>query len=168
MFAFQSLLLFQTASLKLLLFSSTLTPPCLPLFFLPAADHSRSEMDLSAPGSEPSDDALSLRSRSVPGLNETVSCFSLSLPPPSAVFLHTDYIFLFLQKNHSSLQQIQTLSGEFNQFNISATFKSIYLLYCPSMISSRSVGWWTKCDVLDVGLNVNFTSELTSKSTTSI
>ena len=40
---------------------------------LPAPDHSRSEMDLSAPGSEPSDDALSLRSRSVPGLNETVS-----------------------------------------------------------------------------------------------
>uniref|UniRef100_A0A672GU27 Synaptotagmin-like protein 5 n=1 Tax=Salarias fasciatus TaxID=181472 RepID=A0A672GU27_SALFA len=37
-----------------------------------SSDHSRSEMDLSAPGSEPSDDALSLRSRSVPGLNETV------------------------------------------------------------------------------------------------
>lgn len=35
-----------------------------------SSDHSRSEMDLSAPGSEPSDDALSLRSRSVPGLNE--------------------------------------------------------------------------------------------------
>lgn len=38
-----------------------------------APDHSRSEMDLSAPGSEHSDDALSLRSRSVPGLNEAVS-----------------------------------------------------------------------------------------------
>ncbi|XP_036966697.1 synaptotagmin-like protein 5 isoform X1 [Acanthopagrus latus] len=36
-----------------------------------SSDHSRSEMDLSAPGSEPSEDALSLRSRSVPGLNET-------------------------------------------------------------------------------------------------
>ncbi|KAM6954944.1 synaptotagmin-like protein 5 [Lycodopsis pacificus] len=35
-----------------------------------SSDHSRSEMDLSAPGSEPSDDAFSLRSRSVPGLNE--------------------------------------------------------------------------------------------------
>ncbi|XP_072252873.1 synaptotagmin-like protein 5 isoform X2 [Leuresthes tenuis] len=35
-----------------------------------SSDHSRSEMDLSAPGSEPCDDALSLRSRSVPGLNE--------------------------------------------------------------------------------------------------
>ncbi|KAM6934383.1 synaptotagmin-like protein 5 isoform 2-T2 [Xenentodon cancila] len=35
-----------------------------------SSDHSRSEMDLSAPGSEPSDDALSLRSRSVSGLNE--------------------------------------------------------------------------------------------------
>ncbi|XP_076603324.1 synaptotagmin-like protein 5 isoform X2 [Chaetodon auriga] len=35
-----------------------------------SSDHSRSEMDLSVPGSEPSDDALSLRSRSVPGLNE--------------------------------------------------------------------------------------------------
>ncbi|KAK9537782.1 hypothetical protein VZT92_005363 [Zoarces viviparus] len=35
-----------------------------------SSDHSRSEMDLSAPGSEPSDDAFSVRSRSVPGLNE--------------------------------------------------------------------------------------------------
>ncbi|XP_054888201.1 synaptotagmin-like protein 5 isoform X2 [Poeciliopsis prolifica] len=34
------------------------------------SDHSHSEMDLSAPGSDHSDDALSLRSRSVPGLNE--------------------------------------------------------------------------------------------------
>ncbi|XP_071333040.1 synaptotagmin-like protein 5 isoform X3 [Trachinotus anak] len=36
-----------------------------------SSDHCRSEMDLSAPGSDPSDDAFSLRSRSVPGLNET-------------------------------------------------------------------------------------------------
>ncbi|XP_040913922.1 synaptotagmin-like protein 5 isoform X3 [Toxotes jaculatrix] len=36
-----------------------------------SSDHSRSEMDLSAPGSEPSDDTFSLRSCSVPGLNET-------------------------------------------------------------------------------------------------
>ncbi|XP_044072948.1 synaptotagmin-like protein 5 isoform X2 [Siniperca chuatsi] len=36
-----------------------------------SSDHSRSEMDLSAPGYEPSDDTFSLRSRSVPGLNET-------------------------------------------------------------------------------------------------
>ncbi|TMS06846.1 Synaptotagmin-like protein 5 [Larimichthys crocea] len=36
-----------------------------------SSDHSRSEMDLSAPGSEPSDDTFSNRSRSVPGLNET-------------------------------------------------------------------------------------------------
>ncbi|XP_068185181.1 synaptotagmin-like protein 5 isoform X2 [Antennarius striatus] len=35
-----------------------------------SSDHSRSEMDLSAPGSEASDDAFSLRSRSVPGFNE--------------------------------------------------------------------------------------------------
>ncbi|TDH06692.1 hypothetical protein EPR50_G00116820 [Perca flavescens] len=35
-----------------------------------SSDHSRSEMDLSAPGSEPSDDAPSLRSRSVPRLNK--------------------------------------------------------------------------------------------------
>ncbi|KAM4730805.1 synaptotagmin-like protein 5 isoform 3-T6 [Anableps anableps] len=35
-----------------------------------SSDHSRSEMDLSAPVSEHSDDALSLRSRSVPGLIE--------------------------------------------------------------------------------------------------
>ncbi|XP_059198877.1 synaptotagmin-like protein 5 isoform X2 [Centropristis striata] len=35
-----------------------------------SSDHSRSEMDLSATGSEPNDDAFSLRSRSVPGLNE--------------------------------------------------------------------------------------------------
>ncbi|XP_062258854.1 synaptotagmin-like protein 5 isoform X2 [Platichthys flesus] len=39
-----------------------------------SSDHSRSEMDLSVPGSEPtSDEALSLRSRSVPGLNEKVN-----------------------------------------------------------------------------------------------
>ncbi|XP_053733025.1 synaptotagmin-like protein 5 isoform X1 [Synchiropus splendidus] len=36
-----------------------------------SSDHSRSEMDLSGAGSDPSDEALSLRSRSVPGLNET-------------------------------------------------------------------------------------------------
>ncbi|KAK7882464.1 hypothetical protein WMY93_028638 [Mugilogobius chulae] len=36
-----------------------------------SSDHSRSEMDLSAPASEPSEDSFSLRSRSVPGLNET-------------------------------------------------------------------------------------------------
>lgn len=36
-----------------------------------SSDHSRSEMDLTAPASEPSEDAFSLRSRSVPGLNET-------------------------------------------------------------------------------------------------
>ncbi|XP_077946394.1 synaptotagmin-like protein 5 isoform X3 [Gasterosteus aculeatus] len=35
-----------------------------------SSDHSRSEMDLSAAGSDPSEDAFSLRSRSVPGLNE--------------------------------------------------------------------------------------------------
>ncbi|KAF7645385.1 hypothetical protein LDENG_00205530, partial [Lucifuga dentata] len=35
-----------------------------------SSDHSRSEMDLSAPSSEHSDDAFSVRSRSVPGLNE--------------------------------------------------------------------------------------------------
>lgn len=35
-----------------------------------SSDHSRSEMDLSAPASEPSEDAFSLRSRSVPGLND--------------------------------------------------------------------------------------------------
>ncbi|XP_060944397.1 synaptotagmin-like protein 5 isoform X2 [Limanda limanda] len=39
-----------------------------------SSDHSRSEMDLSVPGSEPSsEEALSLRSRSVPGLNEKVN-----------------------------------------------------------------------------------------------
>uniref|UniRef100_A0A3B4A8M8 Synaptotagmin-like protein 5 n=1 Tax=Periophthalmus magnuspinnatus TaxID=409849 RepID=A0A3B4A8M8_9GOBI len=38
-----------------------------------SSDHSRSEMDLSAPATEHSEDAFSLRSRSVPGLNETVS-----------------------------------------------------------------------------------------------
>lgn len=49
---------------------------CFPPFsisLIPASDHSRSEMDLSAPGSEQCGDALNLRSRSVPGLNETVS-----------------------------------------------------------------------------------------------
>uniref|UniRef100_A0A671VMY1 Synaptotagmin-like protein 5 n=1 Tax=Sparus aurata TaxID=8175 RepID=A0A671VMY1_SPAAU len=64
----------QTASLKLL----PPPPPLLPISLSLAPDHSRSEMDLSAPGSEPSDDALSLRSRSVPGLNETVSAINPS------------------------------------------------------------------------------------------
>ncbi|XP_008326246.1 synaptotagmin-like protein 5 [Cynoglossus semilaevis] len=37
-----------------------------------SSDHSRSDMDLSVPGSEPtSEEVLSLRSRSVPGLNDT-------------------------------------------------------------------------------------------------
>uniref|UniRef100_A0A3B3UAC6 Synaptotagmin-like protein 5 n=1 Tax=Poecilia latipinna TaxID=48699 RepID=A0A3B3UAC6_9TELE len=45
-----------------------------------SSDHSRSEMDLSAPGSEHSDDGLSLRSRSVPGLNEAVSAVASSHP----------------------------------------------------------------------------------------
>ncbi|XP_077392560.1 synaptotagmin-like protein 5 isoform X2 [Festucalex cinctus] len=36
-----------------------------------SSDHSRSELDLSAAGSEHSDDTFSLRSRSVPGLNQT-------------------------------------------------------------------------------------------------
>nr|XP_004551387.1 synaptotagmin-like protein 5 isoform X1 [Maylandia zebra] len=36
-----------------------------------SSDHSRSECDLLSPGSEPSDSALSVKSRSVPGLNET-------------------------------------------------------------------------------------------------
>ncbi|XP_061924988.1 synaptotagmin-like protein 5 isoform X1 [Entelurus aequoreus] len=39
-----------------------------------SSDHSRSEMDLSAAGSEASDDAFSFRSRSVLGLNDTEFC----------------------------------------------------------------------------------------------
>lgn len=61
----------------------------------PAPDHSRSEMDLSGPGSEPSDDALSLRSRSVPGLNETVS--SISLPSSGCVLTHSSPTCFLLQ-----------------------------------------------------------------------
>lgn len=67
-FAFQSLSPFKLHLWNFLFLSS-----------LPAPDHSRSEMDLSAPGSEHSDDALSLRSRSVPGFNETVSSVSFFL-----------------------------------------------------------------------------------------
>lgn len=63
--------------------SSSVSPPSL------HPDHSRSEMDLSAPGSEPSDDAFSLRSRSVPGLNEAVSVINPSRLLPPAVSLHT-------------------------------------------------------------------------------
>ena len=59
----------------------SLHPLFLSPLLLPTPDHSRSEMDLSAPGSEPSDDAFSLRSRSVPGFNETVSSFG---PSPSS------------------------------------------------------------------------------------
>uniref|UniRef100_A0A8C2WS90 Synaptotagmin-like protein 5 n=1 Tax=Cyclopterus lumpus TaxID=8103 RepID=A0A8C2WS90_CYCLU len=49
-----------------------------------SSDHSRSEMDLSAPGSEPSDDAFSLRSRSVPGLND-VSLLQPLQPSSSSI-----------------------------------------------------------------------------------
>ncbi|CAG14333.1 unnamed protein product, partial [Tetraodon nigroviridis] len=48
---------------------------------------SRSEVDVSGPGSEHSDDALSLRSRSVPGFNGTVS--SISAPPTAESHTHT-------------------------------------------------------------------------------
>ncbi len=61
-------------------------------------DHSRSEMDLSVPGSELSDDAFSLRSRSVPGLNETVSAINPSLLLPPAASPHTDHTFDFCNK----------------------------------------------------------------------
>lgn len=50
----------------------------LSLSSLPPPEFTRSEMDLSAPLSEASDDALSLRSRSVPGFNEAVSGARLS------------------------------------------------------------------------------------------
>uniref|UniRef100_A0A674MLF2 Synaptotagmin-like protein 5 n=1 Tax=Takifugu rubripes TaxID=31033 RepID=A0A674MLF2_TAKRU len=48
-----------------------------------SSDHSRSEVDLLGPGSEHSDDTLSLRSRSVPGFNETVNTISSS--PTSSI-----------------------------------------------------------------------------------
>lgn len=80
-----------------------------PIFLssLLAPDHSRSEMDLSAPGSEPSDDAFSLRSRSVPGLNQTVSSINLCLLPPSAACLHTDHILDLLQIQHGPQSQLK-------------------------------------------------------------
>uniref|UniRef100_A0A8C7I5J2 Synaptotagmin-like protein 5 n=1 Tax=Oncorhynchus kisutch TaxID=8019 RepID=A0A8C7I5J2_ONCKI len=52
-----------------------------------SVDRSRSEVDLSVPGSA-SDEALSLRSRSVPGLNDTVHTHT-SCPPPHTT--HTPY-----------------------------------------------------------------------------
>uniref|UniRef100_A0A3Q3XII3 Uncharacterized protein n=1 Tax=Mola mola TaxID=94237 RepID=A0A3Q3XII3_MOLML len=51
-----------------------------------SSDHSHSEMDLSGPGSEPSDDALSLRNRSVPGFTITTK-FEMLASLPSLPFL---------------------------------------------------------------------------------
>uniref|UniRef100_A0A7N8XD43 Synaptotagmin-like protein 5 n=1 Tax=Mastacembelus armatus TaxID=205130 RepID=A0A7N8XD43_9TELE len=91
----------QTAFLKLLFFffpphSSSSPASLISLSLITAPDHSRSEMDLSAPDSEPSDDGLSLRSRSVPGLNETVSSSVFqfhahfkSIHPPSCISINS-------------------------------------------------------------------------------
>lgn len=97
----------QTASLKLFFFSHSYSVSPISLSSLLAPDHSRSEMDLSAPGSEPSDDAFSLRSRSVPGLNQTVSSINLCLLPPSAACLHTDHILDLLQIQHGPQSQLK-------------------------------------------------------------
>uniref|UniRef100_A0A667Z5D8 Synaptotagmin-like protein 5 n=1 Tax=Myripristis murdjan TaxID=586833 RepID=A0A667Z5D8_9TELE len=73
-----------------------------------SSDHSRSEMDLSAPGSEPSDDAFSLRSRSVPGLNETVSGLS-------ALFLH----LVLLPSSINSMMSIYSETGDYGNARVS-------------------------------------------------
>lgn len=131
-FAFQSLSPFKLHLWNFLFLSS-----------LPAPDHSRSEMDLSAPGSEHSDDALSLRSRSVPGFNETVSSvsfFLLQLDP------HALITYLISVKfTHCLLF--------FLSYTSTVLYVHIKLRICGLMNS-------TWC----VRLNVNFTSELTSKS----
>lgn len=120
-FAFQSLSPFKVHLWNFLFLSS-----------LPAPDHSRSEMDLSAPGSEHSDDALSLRSRSVPGFNETVS--SVTFSSFSYIPMHWSHIW-FLWNSHTVC---------FFFF-----FKAIHLLSSMSISSSGSVGWWTQHDASD-------------------
>lgn len=102
------------------------TPPPISLSSLPAPDHSRSEMDLSVPGSDPSsDEALSLRSRSVPGLNETVSSISPSLLPASALSPHTVSPWILIVASSVWLWNLQ------RQFEISvhAPFKCTHLMY---------------------------------------
>uniref|UniRef100_A0A7N6B466 Synaptotagmin-like protein 5 n=1 Tax=Anabas testudineus TaxID=64144 RepID=A0A7N6B466_ANATE len=69
-----------------------------------SSDHSRSEMDLSAPGSETSDDALNLRSRSVPGLNETVSF----LPPVASLRTY----LTCLHREQSSINSMMSMYSE--------------------------------------------------------
>ena len=51
-------------------------------------DHSRSELDLSVPGLEASDDGFSLQSRSIPGLNGSVRPPPISLSA-SIIIIHT-------------------------------------------------------------------------------
>uniref|UniRef100_A0A7N6AT24 Synaptotagmin-like protein 5 n=1 Tax=Anabas testudineus TaxID=64144 RepID=A0A7N6AT24_ANATE len=68
------------------------------------SNHSRSEMDLSAPGSETSDDALNLRSRSVPGLNETVSF----LPPVASLRTY----LTCLHREQSSINSMMSMYSE--------------------------------------------------------
>uniref|UniRef100_A0AAQ4PMU1 Synaptotagmin-like protein 5 n=1 Tax=Gasterosteus aculeatus aculeatus TaxID=481459 RepID=A0AAQ4PMU1_GASAC len=94
-------------------FVSCLSHPPASLSTLPAPDHSRSEMDLSAAGSDPSEDAFSLRSRSVPGLNEAVSRLAAFLLHPSAVTLHTDLSSI------NSMMSMYSETGDYGNARVS-------------------------------------------------
>uniref|UniRef100_A0A8D3E3C6 Synaptotagmin-like protein 5 n=1 Tax=Scophthalmus maximus TaxID=52904 RepID=A0A8D3E3C6_SCOMX len=85
-----------------------------------SSDHSRSEMDLSVPGSDPSsDEALSLRSRSVPGLNETVSSISPSLLPASALSPHTVSPWILIVSSINSMMSMYSETGDYGNARVS-------------------------------------------------
>uniref|UniRef100_A0A665VAX2 Synaptotagmin-like protein 5 n=1 Tax=Echeneis naucrates TaxID=173247 RepID=A0A665VAX2_ECHNA len=76
-----------------------------------SSDHCRSDMDLSTPGSETSDDVLSLRSRSVPGLNETLRC--------NAFLSHLISSPLLLQSSINSMMSMYSETGDYGNARVS-------------------------------------------------
>uniref|UniRef100_A0A665VAV8 Synaptotagmin-like protein 5 n=1 Tax=Echeneis naucrates TaxID=173247 RepID=A0A665VAV8_ECHNA len=83
-------------------------------------NHCRSDMDLSTPGSETSDDVLSLRSRSVPGLNETVSSPFISPVPTCNAFLsHLISSPLLLQSSINSMMSMYSETGDYGNARVS-------------------------------------------------
>lgn len=87
-------------------------------------------MDLSGPGSELSDDALSLRSRSIPGFNETVSP---TPPAPPSLMPPVNWLVNFGNQTH------QRRTRKFTQFSHpSATVRLGDVCVCGSDAKRRA------------------------------
>uniref|UniRef100_A0A3B5MP18 Synaptotagmin-like protein 5 n=1 Tax=Xiphophorus couchianus TaxID=32473 RepID=A0A3B5MP18_9TELE len=88
-----------------------------------SSDHSRSEMDLSAPGSDHSDDGLSLRSRSVPGLNEAVSAvmgnYKNWTHVSSSSSSHVLSVMLASQSSLNSMMSMYSETGDYGNARVS-------------------------------------------------